>query len=103
MRVIRVTDEQLINSKIEAIKKKRDRYFKKYKKTKDLKYLQLSKSFSHTLKDVIKKRHKGYSNAKLNLPTLNTSGRQLTKPLVDIMTPLLSWTSMEKQYPTQLH
>ncbi len=55
LRVIRLKDNYLISPKIEAIKKRRDRFLKKFKKTGSQDHLKKAKSFSNTLKKVVKK------------------------------------------------
>ena len=65
-RVVRLRDEcEFENSRIEAMKKRRDRAWKKFKKTGQEKYLQLSKSLTKTLQSVIKKERKRVFRAKM--------------------------------------
>ena len=54
-RVVRVKEKELISPKLEALKKKRDRSFKLFKKTKDHFYLAKSKELSNKIKETIKK------------------------------------------------
>jgi saccharopine dehydrogenase-like NADP-dependent oxidoreductase len=66
-RVVRLRGEhEFENSRIEALKKKRDRQFKKFKKTGNEKYYRKSKSLTKTLVKVIKKEQKRVFRAKLN-------------------------------------
>jgi hypothetical protein len=50
LRVIRIREGQLANSKIEALKKRRNRYLRKFKKTQDVKHLEIAKSLSAKIK-----------------------------------------------------
>jgi hypothetical protein len=59
-------DGQFENSRIEAIKKRRDRAYKKFKKTGNIDHLQKSKSLTSTLKRVIKKEQKRVFRAKMS-------------------------------------
>ncbi len=54
-RVIRVKNQQLISPKVEALKKKRDRFFKKYKKLKNPEDLKRAEELSKKLKITIKR------------------------------------------------
>jgi hypothetical protein len=54
IRVIRLKEGQIVNTKIEALKKRRNHYLKKYKKTQNPKHLELAKSFSATIKKTVK-------------------------------------------------
>jgi hypothetical protein len=57
-RVVRVSEGQMVNTKIEALKKRRDRYLKKYKKSRNPKHLELAKSFTNTIKKTVKSEAK---------------------------------------------
>jgi hypothetical protein len=65
-RVVRLRGEQFENTRIEAMKKKRDRQWKKYKKTGLDKYYFKSKELSKVLVKVIKRERKRVFRAKLN-------------------------------------
>lgn len=67
-RVIRTKDDQIVNTKIEALKKRRDRYLKKFKKTRDPKHLELAKSFTTTVKKAIKKEYRRKLQCKATSP-----------------------------------
>jgi len=54
-RVIRKKENQLVNTKIEAIKKRRDRFLKKYRRSFNPEHLDMAKSFTKTLIKVVKK------------------------------------------------
>jgi len=54
-RVIRVKDDQVVNTKLEAMKKKRDRFLKRFKKKGELQDLEHSKSYSRKIKKLVKK------------------------------------------------
>jgi hypothetical protein len=54
LRVIQVTEGQLISPKIEVLKKRTDRYLKKYRKNRNPKHLELAKSFTNTIKKTVK-------------------------------------------------
>ena len=55
IRVVRVKENQLISPKLEALKKKRDRLFKKYKKYGNAHYLKESEILSKKVKKLIRK------------------------------------------------
>jgi len=55
MRMVKVREKQLVNTKIDAIKKRRDRFLKKYKNSRNPEHLAKAKSFTKTLKKVVKK------------------------------------------------
>jgi len=55
MVTVRANRHQLVNPKIEAIKKRRDRFLRKFKKSNNPEHLEKAKSFTKTLKKVVKK------------------------------------------------
>jgi len=58
LRVAKIKADETLNSKIEAIRKRRDRFLKKYKKTGDEEHAIKARTFSKTLKKVIRKESK---------------------------------------------
>jgi len=58
LRVAITQDRQPLNAKIEAIRKRRDRYLKKFKKSQNEEHAILAKTFSKTLKRVVKKEQR---------------------------------------------
>jgi len=58
LRVAKVTNESTINAKIEALRKRRDRFLKKFKKTENPEHAIKARTFSNTLKKVIKKENR---------------------------------------------
>jgi hypothetical protein len=71
LRVIRHHDNEIINTKVAALQKRRDRYLKKYKKTGKKKHLDLAKSFSCTLKKAVKKEARRVFQCKARSPNPN--------------------------------
>jgi len=58
-------DQEIVNAKISAVKKKRDRMWKKYKVTGDIEFLVLSRSLTKSLKNIIAKEKKRTFRAKV--------------------------------------
>lgn len=58
LRVAKVESQQPLSSKIEALRKRRDRFLKKFKKTENPEHAEKARSFSRTLKKTIKKEQK---------------------------------------------
>jgi len=54
LRVVKIKEGQIVSPKLESLKKRRDRYLKKYKKSRDLKHLDLAKSFTYQIKKTVK-------------------------------------------------
>ena len=68
LRVIRTKEHQIINTKIEALKKRRDRYLKKFKKSGNPEHMDLAKSFTTTIKKAIKKESRRVFQCKAKSP-----------------------------------
>jgi len=68
MRVIRHSDGELINTKVAALQKRRDRFLKKFKKTNNPDHLSKAKSFSKTLKKAVKKESRRIFQCKARSP-----------------------------------
>jgi len=65
-RVVKLrSQKEFVNSKIEAVKKKRDRTFKKFKKTGDIKYKDKARELTKVLKKIIAKERKRVFRAKM--------------------------------------
>jgi hypothetical protein len=60
----------MVNPKIEALEKRRDRYLKKYRKNRNPKHLELAKSFTNMIKKTVKSeaKHIFQCKAKSNNP-----------------------------------
>jgi len=58
LRVIRIKETSIISTKVESLKKRRDRFLKKYKKSGNPEHLIKAKSFTATLKKSVKKETK---------------------------------------------
>jgi hypothetical protein len=71
LRVVRHHEGEIINTKVAALQKRRDRYLKKYKKTGKKKHLDLAKSFSCTLKKAVKKEARRVFQCKARSPNPN--------------------------------
>jgi hypothetical protein len=71
LRVVRHHEDEIINTKVAALQKRRDRYLKKYKKTGQKKHLDLAKSFSCTLKKAVKKESRRVFQCKARSPNPN--------------------------------
>ena len=91
-RVVRVKDKELISPKLEALKKKRDRAFKSFKKTKDPLMLLESKELSKKIKITIKKEATRIFQCKAKSPdpkqfwsAVNHSLGRFTTPLCEII------------------
>jgi len=66
-RVVRIRGEdQFVNSKIESVKKKRDRVWKKFKQSGDISLLKLSRELTKTLRRTIAKEKKRVFRAKIS-------------------------------------
>ncbi len=90
-RVIRVKEDQLISPKLEALKKKRDRLFKKFKKFGNPKHLAKSDELSKSIKKTIKKEANRIFQCKAKSPdpkhfwqAVNQSLGRFTTPLNEI-------------------
>jgi hypothetical protein len=68
IRTVRIQEGQIVSTKIEALKKRRDRYLRKYKKSRDIKHLELAKSFSNTIKRTVKSESKRLFQLKAKSP-----------------------------------
>jgi len=55
LRIAKLEPQQPLNAKIEALRKRRDQFLKKYKKTSNPEHAEKASSFTRTLKQVIKK------------------------------------------------
>jgi len=64
LRVAKLTDTQTLNSKIEALRKRRDRFLKKFKKFGDPEHAEKANTFTKTLKKVIKKEQRRTTKVK---------------------------------------
>lgn len=79
-RVIRVNEKEFINTKLEALKKRRDRYIKRYKKGKNrLVNLAKAKTFSDTIKRVVRKEMRRKIQAKAKCPNPKTFWKMINE------------------------
>jgi len=90
LKVVKVKEGQMINPKIEAIKNRRDRFLKKFKKTRNVRYLEQAKSFTKTLKKVVKKEGRRTFQLKAVSPNPKNFWQSLNFALGRFNTPITS-------------
>jgi len=90
LKVIKVKEGQLVNPKIDAIKKRRDRFLKKFKKSRNPYYLEQAKSFTKTLKKVVKKEGRRTFQLKAVSPNPKNFWQSLNFAMGRFNTPITS-------------
>lgn len=81
LRVVKYKENEVISSKVAALQKRRDRFLKKYKKTRNPEHLEKAKSFSCTLKKAVKKEARRIFQCKARSPNPNHFWQVLNEKL----------------------